>query len=102
RQRYENTLEQSSALAVAAANLSGAGIAEEQVLRDLTGPAATRAHRQAAAAFSSAASTATSLAKGDPPSLALLRRQIAAEATARKLAASDQLVAATGTSGPLA
>jgi signal transduction histidine kinase len=95
RQRYENTLEQSSALAVAAANLSGAGIAEEQVLRDVSGPGATRARRQAAAAFSSAASTATSLAKDDPKSLALLRRQIAAEAIARKLAA-------TATGGPLA
>ena len=45
RQSYENKLEQTSSLATAAANLAGAGIAEEEVLRDARGPQAAAAAR---------------------------------------------------------
>jgi signal transduction histidine kinase/ActR/RegA family two-component response regulator len=102
RQRYENALERSSALSTAAANLSVAGIAEEQVLRDVHGPGAAAARSRAAAGFDTAARVATSLAADDPASLRLVRGQIAAETTARRLAITGQLVAATAAGGPLA
>jgi signal transduction histidine kinase/CheY-like chemotaxis protein len=102
RQSYENALEHSSALAVAAANLTSAGIAEQQVLRDLHGPGATAGRRQADRAYAFAAAAALGLARGDPPSLTLLHRQIAAEDNARRLADSGQLAAATAAGGPLA
>ena len=66
RQSYENTLEQTSSLATAAANLAGAGIAEEEVLRDARGPQAAPARAQVANAYEAAATTATSLAANDP------------------------------------
>jgi len=99
RQHYEDTLAQSSALATAAANLATAGIAEEEVLRDARGPAATR--RQAAAAFSAAAGEAARLARDDPQSARLVAVQGSAENTARTLAASRQLSLASGPRGPL-
>ena len=66
RQRYENRLEQTSSLATAAANLAGAGIAEEEVLRDARGPGAAAARAQVAAAYQTAAATATKLAQERP------------------------------------
>jgi signal transduction histidine kinase/CheY-like chemotaxis protein/HAMP domain-containing protein len=102
RQHYENTLSQASALSISAANLAGAGIAEQEVLRDATGPGAPAARAQAAADYQSAASTATDLAKGDGPSERLVREQIAAEATARTMAGAGRLAAATAVTGPLA
>jgi signal transduction histidine kinase len=68
------------------------------VLRDARGPDAAQARDQAAAAYRSAASTATSLARSDPISVRLIRQQIAAESQARRLAASGQ----TAVTGPLA
>src|ERR1700757_4649322 len=58
RQSYENKLEQTSSLATAAANLAGAGIAEEEVLRDARGPQAAAAGAQVATAYQAAANTA--------------------------------------------
>jgi signal transduction histidine kinase len=100
RQSYENRLAQTSALAIAGANLAGAGIAEEEVLRDARGPGAPAARRLVAAAYGATAATATSLARGDPGSERLVREQIAAETLARNLATSGHL--ATAVSGPLA
>ena len=102
RQTYENKLEHTSALATAAANLAGAGIAEEEVLRDARGPQAAAARAQVAAAYQSAAQTATNLAHADPTSEKLVRAQIAAENHARTLALTGQLPAATAANGPLA
>src|SRR5947209_15657086 len=65
RQRYESTLAASSELATAAANLESAAIAQQEVLRDVRGPAAATARAQAAAAFRAAAARATSLSGGD-------------------------------------
>jgi signal transduction histidine kinase/CheY-like chemotaxis protein/HAMP domain-containing protein len=101
RQSYENKLEQTSSLATAAANLAGAGIAEEEVLRDARGPAAAAARAQAAAAYRSAATAATNLARSDPTSEHLVRAQIAAENQARYLALTGQLPPATAVNGPL-
>ena len=100
RQRYENRLIESSSLATAAANLAGAGIAEEEVLRDAQGPTAADARRQMAAAYEAAAANATQLARQDPPSARLVAAQIAAQRSAREEAASGRL--ATAISGPLA
>ena len=102
RQSYENKLEQTSALATAAANLAGAGIAEEEVLRDARGPNAAAARAQVAAAYDSAAHTATVLAASDPKSASLVQAQIAAQNQARRLALANRLPAATAVSGPLA
>ncbi len=102
RQSYENALSRASSLSVAAANLVGAGIAEEEVLRDATGPGAPAARTQAAAAYQAAVSTAASLARGDPASERLVFGQVGAETRARDLAAAGQLAAATAVSGPLA
>ncbi|MBV8219150.1 MAG: HAMP domain-containing protein, partial [Solirubrobacterales bacterium] len=102
RQTYENKLEQTSALATAAANLAGAGIAEEEVLRDARGPQAAAARAQVAAAYSSAAHTATSLAQADPVSARLVQAQIAAQNEARTLALTNRLAAANAVTGPLA
>jgi|SRR5579884_894711 len=102
RQRYENVLVRTSSLATAAANLSSASIAEAEVLRDVRGPGAPRARREAAAAFAVAAAAARALASDDPPSRRLVQQQISAEAQARRLAGSGRLTAAGATGGPLA
>jgi signal transduction histidine kinase len=102
RQHYENTLIQSSSLATAAANLAAAGVTEEEVLRDAAGPAAAAARRQAAAAYRSAAASAIALARADPISARLVRRQIAAESKARELAGTGRLRTASGAGGPMA
>jgi signal transduction histidine kinase/DNA-binding response OmpR family regulator len=100
RQRYENRLIATSDLATAGANLAGAGVAEEEVLRDAQGPSAGSARRQVAADYDAAAATATSLARTDPQSRRLVTQQIAQEDLARKLAAKGSL--STAVSGPLA
>jgi signal transduction histidine kinase/CheY-like chemotaxis protein len=102
RQGYEDTLAQSAALATAAANLTTAGIAEEEVLRDARGAGAAAARSQAAAAFAGSAATARSLARSDPASAKLVAEQIAAEQRARTLLSSGQLAAAGALHGPLA
>jgi signal transduction histidine kinase/DNA-binding NarL/FixJ family response regulator/HAMP domain-containing protein len=78
RQHYENTLARSSALALAAANLESAGIAQREIARQERGPGATVARREAARAYGAAAATAASLAREDPASARLIARQIAA------------------------
>ncbi len=100
RQRYENRLTATSDLATAGANLAGAGIAEEEVLREARGANAAAAKREMAAAYDVAAATATTLARGDPPSERLVRGQIAAQHTARAAAARGSF--STAVSGPLA
>jgi signal transduction histidine kinase/DNA-binding response OmpR family regulator len=100
RQRYENRLTESSSLATAGANLAGAGVAEEEVLRDASGPTAASARRQMAASFDRAAATAAALARGDPPSQRLVQGQIAAMHAARTAAANGSF--STAVSGPLA
>ncbi len=102
RQRYEDTLLQSSALSTAAANLAAAGVSEDEVLRDARGPAAAGARGQASAAYGAAARRASSLAVSDQISAGLVRRQVTAEAQARRLAAGGRLELATAPTGPLA
>ena len=87
RQRYEDRIIQTSSLATAGANLAGAGIAEEEVRRDAQGPTAATARRQVAAQYDAAATTATNLARSDPASASLVRRQIAAERAGHTVAA---------------
>jgi signal transduction histidine kinase/CheY-like chemotaxis protein len=100
RQRYENRLTATSSLATAGANLAGASVAEEEVLRDASGPAAPAARRKMTAAFDAAAATAASLARGDPPSERLVQGQITAMHAARAAAANGSF--STAVSGPLA
>jgi signal transduction histidine kinase/HAMP domain-containing protein len=100
RQRYENRLIATSDLATAGANLAGAAVAEEEVLRDAGGPTAATAKRQMAAAYDRAAATATALARGDPPSERLVQAQIAA--VHRAVAAASTGSFSTAVSGPLA
>jgi signal transduction histidine kinase len=102
RQRYEDKLAQSAALSTAAANLLAAGIAEEEVLRDATGPGAPAARRQVARTYAAAAANALSLARDDPVSARLIRAQIAAETEARNQAASGGLALASAARGPFA
>ncbi|MBV9838405.1 MAG: HAMP domain-containing protein, partial [Solirubrobacterales bacterium] len=102
RQRYENSISRSSALAAAAANLSAAGVAEEEVLRDARGPGAGPARAAAAAQFRSAAATASGLARDDTPSARLVAAEIAAEDRARTLGAHGRFVLATAPGGPFA
>jgi signal transduction histidine kinase/HAMP domain-containing protein len=83
RQRYEDTLLQTSALSTAAANLLSAGIAEQEVLRDSSGPGAAAARRAAARAYLAAADRAVPLAVGDPVSSRLVRAQVAGGSGAR-------------------
>jgi signal transduction histidine kinase len=100
RQRYENRLTATSSLATAGANLAGAAVAEEEVLRDASGPTAPTAKRTMAAAYDAAAATAASLGRGDPPSERLVRGQIAAMHAAGAAAANGSF--STAVSGPLA
>ena len=102
RQRYENTLAQSSSLATAAANLAAAGIAEEEVLRDARGPTAASARAQVAADYKRAAALAAALARADRASARLIAAQIAAEGRARAMLRTGQLTQATAVRGPLA
>ena len=102
RQRYENALITTSALATAAANLTTAGIAEAEVLRDSPGPAGLSARQQVASAYGSAAARASSLARADPVSARLVDSQIAAEAGARRLATTGHFAVANAVAGPLA
>jgi HD-GYP domain-containing protein (c-di-GMP phosphodiesterase class II) len=102
RPQYENTLQRSAALSVAAANLASAGVVEEEVLRDGQGRAAAVARRQVAAAYRAAAGLANSLARGDPASERLVRDQmIAAEAQARTLVGRGGFVSAIAGAGPV-
>ena len=55
-----------------------------------------------AAAYQTAATTATTLAESDPASARLVSAQLAAEDQARRLATTGQLPAATAADGPLA
>jgi signal transduction histidine kinase len=100
RQRYENRLTATASLATAGANLAGAGVAEEEVLRDARGATAATDRRRMAAAYDAAAATAASLARGDPPSERLVKEQIAAVHAARTAAAGGAF--STAVSGPLA
>ena len=100
RQRYENRLTATSSLATAGANLAGASVAEEEVLRDASGPTAPSARRQMTAAYDRAAATAASLARGDPPSERLVQGQIAAMHSVRTAAGRGSF--STAVSGPLA
>jgi hypothetical protein len=102
RQRYEDKLAQSAAVSTAAANLLAAGIAEEEVLRDATGPGAGAARQQVARTYTAAAASALSLARDDAVSSRLLRTQIAAESLARSQAAGDRLALASAAGGPFA
>jgi signal transduction histidine kinase/CheY-like chemotaxis protein len=101
RQRYDDTLVHTSQLASAAANLATAGIVEQEVLRDVRGPAARAARQQAATAYGEASGTALQLARSDAASLRLVEAQISQENEARALAGS-RLTQASAVSGPLA
>jgi signal transduction histidine kinase len=102
RQQYENVLARSSSLATAAANLTSAAIAEQEVLRDARGSGAAQVRRQAGSAFAAAAASAQALARNDPVSAGLLRAQIAAAGQARALAERGRFAAASAPGGPLA
>ena len=93
RQRYERTLSASSALAVAAANLESAAVAEQEVLRDAHGPSAAQARIQAADAYAAAAARATSLASGDPTSRRLVADEIAAGPSVATAGLADRVQA---------
>src|SRR5581483_1250514 len=102
RQRYEDTLLQSSALSTAAANLVSAGITEEEVIRDTRGAHAAAARRQAADQYRNAASSVASLAGSDPISARLIRQQTAAQTRARQLSATGKPQLATAAQGQIA
>jgi len=102
RQRYENTLASSSALATGGANLLAAGAVEEEALRAPSGSAGNVARRQAAADYAVAARAAAGLASTDGASARLVDRQVAAENQARRLAAGRGLASAEAPHGPLA
>jgi signal transduction histidine kinase/CheY-like chemotaxis protein/HAMP domain-containing protein len=102
RQRYDDAIVRTSALATASANLASAGIVEEEVLRDVRGPGTAAARRAAASAYRTAAAHALALARGDALSAGLVRAQIAQQSRARALAAAGRIVAATAVRGPLA
>ncbi len=102
RQSYENTLINTASLSTAAANLAAAGIAEEEVLRDASGPTAASERAQARATYDSDAAIVTRLSAGDPPSVRLLAAQIAAQSQVRSLAARGQFSVADRPGGPLA
>jgi signal transduction histidine kinase/CheY-like chemotaxis protein/HAMP domain-containing protein len=101
RQHYEDKLVDSASLSTAAANLASAGVTEEEVLRDASGPGAAAARTQAAAAYTAAAQQVTSLGTEDPVSMRLAAAQVAAEAQARRLAQSGQFSLASSATGPL-
>jgi signal transduction histidine kinase len=101
RRHYENKLLETSALSTAAANLAEAGVSEEEVLRDARGRNQVAVRSQATAAYLAAAQAVTSLAGEDPPSMRIAQAQIAAETTARRLAANGQFSVATAPRGPL-
>jgi signal transduction histidine kinase/CheY-like chemotaxis protein len=101
RQRYENTLVSSSALATAGANLLAAGAVEEEALRAPSGAAGDAARREAAADYSYAARVVAGLAATDPVSAQLVREQVIAENEARQLAAGGGLASAAAPRGPL-
>jgi signal transduction histidine kinase/CheY-like chemotaxis protein len=101
RQKYENTLIQSSSLSTAAANLAADGIAEEEVLRDARGPGAATARAEVASDYANAAQLASSLARSDPQSAKLIAAEIAAQKRARAELTSGQLGQATAVRGPL-
>jgi signal transduction histidine kinase/CheY-like chemotaxis protein/HAMP domain-containing protein len=102
RQHYENALTQSSSLSTAAANLAAAGIAEEEVLRDARGPSAANVRSEVSADYRAAATRATALAFGDPPSARLIAAQVAAENQARRQLLAGHVAGATAATGPLA
>jgi signal transduction histidine kinase/CheY-like chemotaxis protein len=102
RQTYENALISSSSLSTAAANLAAAGIVEEEVLRDATGPQAASERAGARSAYQADANIARRLASGDQESARLLSAEIAAQTQARTLADRGQFSLATAPNGPLA
>ena len=102
RQSYENKLEQTASLATAAANLAGAGIAEEEVLRDARGPQAAPARAQVAHAYEAAATTATSTRGKRPDQRTPGQSPDRRREPGAHLATNDQLPAATAANGPLA
>jgi signal transduction histidine kinase len=101
RQRYEDVLDRTSALSIAAANLSGAELAEQELLRDASVPGAAGARRQAAAAYVAAAASATSLARSDGPSERLVQSALAEQELARHLAASGHFSTVASAAGAL-
>ncbi len=101
RQRYERTLARTSSVQTAAANLTSAGIAEAEVLRDSAGPAAPAARLEARRNYAAVAATATKLARSDPATAKLVAAQIAEQAQARRLAATGRLTTAEAGGGPL-
>ena len=101
RQHYERTLAQTSAASTAVANLTSAGIAEAEVLRDSSGPTAAAARGQAEQNFGRDAAVAASHTSSDPTSRALLADEIAQQSRARQLAAAGKLGNAEAMGGPL-
>jgi signal transduction histidine kinase/DNA-binding response OmpR family regulator len=79
RQRYEDRLGATYALEASAGGLLAAGVVEEATLRTAGGPRGARARARARAAFDRAARQALRLAVGDPPSVDLVRRVVAAQ-----------------------
>jgi signal transduction histidine kinase/DNA-binding NarL/FixJ family response regulator/HAMP domain-containing protein len=101
RQHYEDQQGRAYELQVAGSNLLAAGVVEEAILRQGKVPGAAAAERRALAAFNSAAAQARDLARDDPPSARLVARQVAAQAEARRLAASNRRTRADPLAGPL-
>jgi signal transduction histidine kinase/CheY-like chemotaxis protein len=84
RQRYEDTLARTSALATTSANLLTAGVLAQQLVRV---HAASPGGAAAASGLSTTAAAARALAAGDPGSGTLAEQQVAAELRAVSLAA---------------
>jgi signal transduction histidine kinase/DNA-binding response OmpR family regulator/HAMP domain-containing protein len=82
RQRYENTLTETTQLSTAAAGLPAAWLD--------VGPS-----------YGAAAASATALARADPTSARLVAREVAAEDAARRLATGGHLIRASRPGGPL-
>jgi signal transduction histidine kinase/DNA-binding NarL/FixJ family response regulator len=101
RQRYENTLVLTSNVSTAGANLVAGGVTEEEVLREVRGRGAAAARRDAALAYDRLAATALALAASDPPSVQLIRAQIATESAVRRFASRGAVARATAVGGPL-
>jgi len=100
RQRYENVLVQSTALATADADALTAGTGASVAAVD-HGPAGAASLRSATAAFAAVEASAAALSRADRPSAALVVRQLDAERQAVTLAGGPNGGLAAAIAGPL-
>jgi signal transduction histidine kinase/DNA-binding NarL/FixJ family response regulator len=101
RQRYENLLVQSSALATADADALSAGISAASVAATARGPAGAPLRRSATATFAAAGTSVVALSRSDRPSADLVARQLVTERQAVALASDPNRALAAAIAGPL-